>query len=128
MPGKLNERSTTNKLLKTPIEIMLAESSSNQLLKRKDEKSSVKNTNNKIMLISSPLFQNLDFISKNDSNAPLILSSNNYKNTNQNFLSKSNSDSDDNNTPIWSQNDENVHMSSILDEFKKTPPTFVSGK
>ena len=124
-------KTTTNKQLKKPIEILTTKSNGpSQMQKKKDETSSIScnssKNNNKIMLISSPLFNNLDFSSKNDSNAPLILSSNSYKTSNQIFSSKTNFDSDDN-TPIWSQNDESMHMSSILDEFKKNSPTLISG-
>ena len=125
---------------KKPIEIILAESSenkSNETLNKIDDLSintniqnNNSNGNNKIMLISSPLFQNLDTkndalsLNLNKTHPPLYLSSN-YNQNNQNirpnhiYISKSNSDSDEN-TPIWTQNDESLHVSSMfLDDYKK---------
>jgi hypothetical protein len=124
-----HDKATTNNQLKKSTE----SNGLNQMLKKKEENisnssgSSSGKNNNKIMLISTPLFNNLDSSYKNDSNAPLILSSNGYKASNQMFISKTTSDLDDN-TPIWSQNDESMHMSSILDEFKKKSSTLISGK
>jgi hypothetical protein len=111
---------------KKPIEIILTESNENAKLTSKSNDQTT--PNNKLMLISTPFFQNLETTSSklidSKSYSPLFLSSttnttNTTTNNNNNklnmLLSKTDSDSDnDTETPIWTQNSDSIHASSLL--------------